>query len=179
MSRWVGLLVLGVGACQGEEAADTGTSSSIPLEEWPQEWVDQEQEVLRLVNIQRTIGAVCGDRPMGGGAPLLEMDEVLRGTARAHSRDMAKRGFFDHVNPGGKDPFDRIAAAGFTGAEPWGENIAGGQPTAASVVDDWMHSPGHCENIMEPQFRVLGVGLYVEQGTELVLYWTQNFAGSH
>lgn len=140
-----------------------------------------EDEVLELVNRHRFTGANCGGQGFGS-VPPLEADEVLRGTARAHSADMAHRAFEGHVNPDGEDPFDRMAAAGFNGADPWGENVAAGYPTAEEVVAGWMSSPGHCANIMEPAFAVLGVG-YFDYGDDdasvLRHYWTQNFAGSH
>ena len=68
-------------------------------------------------------------------APLApEHDFLLRHV----SEDMADRAFFDHVNPDGDDPFDRMSAAGFAGGYPWGENIALGPIDAAQVVQAWM-----------------------------------------
>ncbi len=63
------------------------------------------------------MGASC-DGEAFAPAPPLEMDEVLRIAARLHSSDMGERGFFDHDNPDGQSPFDRIAAVGFEGASP-------------------------------------------------------------
>ena len=54
-----------------------------------------------------------------------------------------------------------------------GENIGLGSPTAADVVDGWLHSPGHCANMMEPSFEELGVG-YDPSGA-IGSLWTQNF----
>jgi uncharacterized protein YkwD len=173
--------VLGVVAgCSGDsgDATTDGGAPTVP-EDWPAAWAAMEDEVVELCNVQRRFGATCGDTPMAGGLDLLESDEVLRGVARGHSLDMAVRGFFDHTNPDGDDPFDRIGAAGFTGDQPWGENIAAGSSTAADVVDQWMHSPGHCTNIMTPEFTVIGVGYDFEEDSEFRHYWTQNFAASH
>jgi uncharacterized protein YkwD len=49
-----------------------------------------------------------------------------------------------------------------------GENIARGQPTPAALVDAWMNSPGHCQNLLNPAFTQLGVGRYGQ-------LWTQDF----
>ena len=73
---------------------------------------------------------------------------------------MVKRGYFDHVSPGGKDPGVRISAAGYR-ASAWGENIAwgsGGLATPKSIVREWMNSEGHRENILRRVFRDSGDG---------------------
>ena len=95
--------------------------------------------------------------------------------ARQHSQDMADRGFFDHVDPDGADLEDRLRRAGFTGDPPHGENIAAGASTAAAVVEGWMGSVGHCENIMRGAFAVGSIGYVEGPGGPL---WTQVFAGS-
>lgn len=146
---------------------------------WPEAWRALEDEVLEQVNQERFVGANCGGEAMPGGLPPLEADEVLRATARLHSQDMAKRTFFEHINPDGDDPFDRMAAAGFEGAQPWGENIAYGTPDPEVVVELWMESPGHCMNIMLPEYRVLGVGYFADEESTGLFYWTQNFAAGH
>jgi hypothetical protein len=150
-------------ACAAQEPVDEDPITEA-TEDWQDAWAEYEEEVRELVNQQRFLGATCGNSPKPGGL---------------HSQDMADRNFFDHVNPDGDDPFDRMADAGFSGAEPWGENIAAGAPTPEIVVQGWMDSPGHCENIMFPAYRVIGVGYYTDDTSEWGHYWTQNFAGSH
>lgn len=166
--------VAGLGPAGG--GAHTGTDAT---EDWPEAWAAFEAEVVELVNRERYVGATCGGSARPGGLPALEMDAVIRGTARDHSADMAARGFFDHRNPDGALPEDRMAADGFAGALPWGENIAAGAWDAPTVVQGWMDSPGHCANIMEPGFRVIGVGYVFEEDSDWGHYWTQVFAGSH
>ena len=72
-----------------------------------------------------------------------------------------------------------MEAAGFTGAKPWGENIEAGSPTAEEVVAAWMSSPDHCRNIMDGQFAVIGIGLFVDPHSTYEYWWTQDFAASH
>jgi uncharacterized protein YkwD len=62
------------------------------------------------------------------------------------------------------------------GWSTWGENIAGGSSTPASVVTGWLNSDGHCANLMNPAFVDLGVGYYHAPGSMWTHYWTQNFA---
>jgi uncharacterized protein YkwD len=134
-----------------------------------------EQEVLALVNVHRQQGAVCGGRAFGP-APPLAFDPYLHRAARAHSQDMANRQFFDHTTPEGRTVADRLRAAGFRG-NAYGENIAAGNETASATVAQWMRSTGHCENIMDPQFRLLGVGYGANPASPYTHYWTQNFGG--
>lgn len=120
-----------------------------------------ERAVVCLVNEERT--------SQGLGA--LKRDPKLDRAARGHSKDMVKRKFFQHDNPSGKDPGDRIAATGYR-ASFWGENIFLGLRTAAGVMSGWMASPGHCRNILSPDALDIGVGTAVGRSP----LWTQLFA---
>ncbi|WP_140394629.1 CAP domain-containing protein, partial [Streptomyces recifensis] len=117
-------------------------------------------EVLRLVNVER---AKVGCTPVAA-------DSALTGLAEAFSGDMAARDFFDHTDPDGATPWDRAAKAGITGLG--GENIARGQSDAAAVMDAWMKSPGHRANILNCDFKTLGVGVHLAPGGP---WWTQDF----
>ena len=145
---------------------------------WPQEWADRELDVIDLVNERRAEGAVCGGEPYGKCGPV-EKNQLCTISARLHSEDMAKNNYFDHTGLNGSTPFDRMAAAGYAGPYPWGENIAAGQTSPAQVVQAWMDSPGHCRNIMNCGFKVLGVGYFHSDGSQMKHYWTQNFGGGH
>jgi uncharacterized protein YkwD len=117
------------------------------------------EQVLALVNHERA-AAGCGAVTADGG---------LAAVALAHSADMRDRGFFDHTNPEGLDPFDRAAAAGVSARA---ENIAWGQPDAAAVMVSWMASPGHRANILDCGLTRLGVGVAEGPGGP---WWTQLF----
>lgn len=119
-----------------------------------------EAEVLRLVNVER---AKVGCTPVTA-------DSALTGLAEAFSGDMAARGFFDHTDPDGATPWDRAGKAGIKGLG--GENIARGQSDAAAVMDAWMKSPGHRANILNCDFKTLGVGVHLAPGGP---WWTQDF----
>ena len=140
---------------------------------WPAEWTGFEDEVLRLTNERRAVGANCGGQMMGPAAPVSTLP-ALRTSARGHSRDMATRDYFDHTSPEGKGPSNRAVEAGYQGSFV-GENIAAGQPDPGRVVQAWLDSPGHCLNLMDPRYRVLGVGYFFEQNDNFGHFWTQNF----
>ncbi|KUN77044.1 RNA polymerase [Streptomyces bungoensis] len=122
---------------------------------------DTVTQVVALVNKERA-AAGCG--------PLTE-DPQLEQAAQGHSDDMAARGFFDHTNPDGADPGQRITAAGYRWST-YGENIAQGQQTPQAVMDSWMNSPGHRANILNCAFKDIGVGVHRGTGGP---WWTQDF----
>ncbi|MFE0439957.1 sigma-70 family RNA polymerase sigma factor [Streptomyces nigra] len=149
-----------------EKATPTGQAptrasrkaASAPQQEAPSGTVGQ---VVALVNKERA-AAGCG--------PLAE-DSLLDKSAQAHSADMAARDFFDHTNPDGADPGQRITAAGYRWST-YGENIAMGQQTPEAVMESWMNSPGHRANILNCSFKDIGVGVHEGPGGP---WWTQNF----
>lgn len=140
-------------------------------------WVEFESQVLKLVNEVRAEGAVCGSRGGFGPAPALKADARLRCAALKHSQDMADRNYFEHNNPDGENPLDRIRKTGYSGRLV-GENIAAGQDSPAAVMKGWMKSDGHCANIMKKEYTELGVGYVKQSGTKYKHYWTQNFGAS-
>ncbi|MFB7246373.1 SCP-like protein [Streptomyces populi] len=119
-----------------------------------------EAEVLKLVNDER---AKVGCSPVAANSSLTDL-------AQAFSEDMAAQDFFDHTDPGGLTPWDRAAKAGITSLG--GENIARGQADAAAVMEAWMNSPGHKANILNCDFKTLGVGVHFAEGGP---WWTQDF----
>ncbi|MGW1765093.1 CAP domain-containing protein [Streptomyces sp. NPDC002073] len=120
----------------------------------------QAQEVVRLVNVERA----------AAGCSALTVDADLTEAAQRYSDTMAATGNFSHTGADGSQPRDRIEAAGYDWSG-YGENIAMGQADAAAVVDAWMDSPGHRENILNCRFTEIGVGVSTAGGP----WWTQDF----
>jgi len=120
-----------------------------------------EARMLELVNEER---AKEGLRP-------LKADPELTAVARQHSADMFARGYFAHVSPDGKDPFDRIRAARVRFLTA-GENLALAQ-TVSIAHTGLMNSPGHRANILRRSFGRVGIGIL--DGGIYGLMVTQNF----
>ena len=97
-----------------------------------------------------------------------------RGLSKQEAVHTIVRGFFEHDNPDGESPFDRMERAGYS-YQAAGENIAAGQQTPEQVVLGWLDSPGHCSNIMSPDYTEIGVGYYYGEQDQFGHYWTQNF----
>lgn len=135
---------------------------SIPSEEVSnQSW---EQQVVDLVNIERA----------KVGLPALQHDSSLSKVAAAKSRDMRDRNYFSHDSPTYGSPFDMMRQFGVEYRSA-GENIAAGQRSPKEVMEAWMNSPGHRQNILSNQFTHIGVG--VAEGGSYGIYWTQMFVG--
>ncbi|MFD4003757.1 CAP domain-containing protein [Streptomyces rubiginosohelvolus] len=117
-------------------------------------------EVLALVNQER---AKVGCSPLSTSAPLTSL-------AQNFSEDMAARGFFDHTDPDGDTPWDRAAQAGVQGLAA--ENIARGQSDAQAVMEGWMNSEGHRANILNCDYKTIGIGVHEGSGGP---WWVQNF----
>ena len=98
------------------------------------------------------------------GEPPLTENARLQQAATFHSLDMAKRKYFDHLDPEGEQPVARIVHAGYPPIFV-GENLAWGEltkGTPAHMVSLWMKSPGHRANVLERGFREIGIGLAYE-----------------
>jgi hypothetical protein len=137
------------------------------------DWREAGQTVLRLVNDARGRPRVCGDRSFPAAPPLAWSDQLAQASL-VHSRDMAQRNYFDHLDPGGASVAERATKTGYR----WrvvGENIAAGQGSARQVVAGWLASPGHCENIMSREFAEMGAAYAINPHSALEIYWTQAF----
>lgn len=97
-----------------------------------------------------SLDMINAERSAAGLSPL-RRDAALERAALAHAKDMAARGYFDHVSPEGQTPRGRLLASGDCGLLT-GENIAKGQRTTEEVVRDWMASEGHRRNNLNGSF---------------------------
>lgn len=149
-----------------------------------------EYRIHELVNEKRSIFAL---RP-------LEWNQELADIADKHSEDMAKRRYYEHVTPEGLDLEDRFAQANFECLLPAGPDLflAGGENLfyignfsaiplqsdyrgteiiteymiAEAIVNGWMNSPGHRQNLLNPYWDSEGIGVYIIDND---VYVTQDF----
>ncbi len=119
-----------------------------------------DREILVLVNKHRTD---MGLKP-------LTLNGFITKEAEQHSRNMATKSVpFSH--DGFKDRSRRLRGK-IANANETAENVAYGSPTAARVVDNWLHSEGHRKNI-EGNYNLTGIG--VARSSDGTLYYTQIF----
>jgi uncharacterized protein YkwD len=130
-------------------------------------------QVLALTNEARSRPRRCGNASFEA-APPLRPNGLLDRAAAAHANDMARGNYLEHEARDGSQPGDRATRAGY----PWrsiGENIASGQTTAQQVVNEWVLSPTHCANLMNPRFSEMGLAYAVNLGSAGGIYWAQEF----
>jgi Cysteine-rich secretory protein family len=122
-----------------------------------------EQQVMDLANQDRA----------QQGLPPLKWDPALAQAAAAHAQMMAGQSELSHQYPGEPDLAARCGAAGahFRTIE---ENVALA-PTPQALEQEWMHSPLHRANIMNPSMNTIGVGL-VKRGANY--YAVEDFAST-
>ncbi|MDH1261853.1 CAP domain-containing protein [Pseudomonas sp. GD03944] len=131
------------------------------------------QKLLERINAVRAQARQCGNQSFSAAAPLT-WNATLGGTAEVHSRAMANGNFFGHQDADGRTPGDRAELAGYVG-QRIGENIAAGLDASDKVVDGWLASPGHCANLMNPQFTELGAAYATDPKSDAGIYWTAMF----
>ena len=117
-------------------------------------------------DVARVVELVNAERAKAG-CSAVTVNSKLTKAAQDHSADMAANGNMSHTGSDGSPPDQRITRAGYSWST-YGENVAYGYSTPEQVMQGWMNSPGHRENILNCAFEEIGVGL---SGT----YWTQDF----
>jgi uncharacterized protein YkwD len=130
-------------------------------------------KVLQLTNEARARSRRCGDREFAPAPPLRD-NAQLDEAAASHAKDMAQHQYLEHTGRDGSTPAQRVERSGYSWRSV-GENIAAGQGTAEDVVDDWLSSPGHCANLMSPDFVEMGVAFSVNMASRPAVYWAQEF----
>lgn len=131
------------------------------------------EALLQATNEARASGRRCGSELYPQTTPL-RWNGRLAKSARIHSRDMASNNFFSHTGSDGLQSWDRARNAGFQYSRI-GENIAAGYNNVASVQTGWENSAGHCRNIMNPDFKVMGAGCITRSNSDYQRYWTVVF----
>lgn len=129
------------------------------------------QQMHQAVNAARSESRYCGDK-LYATAPPLRLSFSLTEAATRHAKDMAALGFVAHQGSDGSRVGDRAKAVGYS---RWaGENVAGGTATLDDTMAEFLASPGHCQNIMNPNAVEFGAACVV--GSEPYrIYWTQVF----
>lgn len=153
----LGSTTLGAGA-----AAAAGDCT--PGSDWGTTRADFAAQTIDLVNAYRA----------SRGLRQLVVGPALQASAVWKARHMARYGYMTHEDPAppvARSPGERMTACGVTGG--WGENIAYGYPTPASVFNGWINSPGHRANIENPSYVSIGSGAASSASGQL--YWAHVF----
>jgi len=147
-----------------------------------------KQKYLDAINQARSQTQDCGYKGIKAPAPALKWNDKLYDAAYMHSNDLAETDTFSHTGSGTKSDLaaqklhpnvgstvkERIEYTGYIWSR-YGENIAAGYDTIESTMIAWLDSPGHCANIMNPNFKEVGMALVTKDGSKYYYYWTQDF----
>lgn len=142
---------------------DAALAREFPDCEDPARAADWEDEILRLVNLERG----------RNGLNTLSRNETLEDQASQYACEMITYDFFAHVNPVTASTLADRASEFKYKYHVIGENLAGGQLTPEQAFQDWMESPGHRANILDPRFTEIGIA--VKAGGSYGFYWVQEF----
>lgn len=148
---------------------------------WHQgDFFDRETAALRDLEAVRAemLERVNAARRSAGLPPLRRSPDLDR-AAQEHARDLLARRYYDHHSPEGSTPLSRASAAGYT-ADLIAENLHQRTAPVEAVLDDWLRSPAHRRNLLDPGASDLGVGLAIGPGYGLDpsgyrVVWVQSF----
>lgn len=123
------------------------------------------QQMLNLVNAERS---------KRGVSPLV-LNALLQKSTQNHTDDMLERSYYSHETPEGKTVLDRVRVVGYT-PQAVGENIAKGQLSVEEVMQGWIDSKEHLDNIIDPDFTEIGFGVsFGKNNNGFEVIWGQNF----
>lgn len=123
---------------------------------------------------RRMLQAVNAER-RGRALPSLAPNPRLDRIAQTYADDMLKRSHYGHVDPEGLTVRERAYAGGYD-LRFVAENLASGQPTVEEVMDGWMKSEKHRDNILSKIYTEAGFGLSIgrnRRGYQII--WVQVF----
>jgi uncharacterized protein YkwD len=154
------MLALGGAAPAGARAADCAYADDVPTRTSGTGTFANYYNYMIARRASDAVICLTNNERAARGLGALTRNSKLTTAAIKHSWDMADRNYFSHYSPEGTGPLQRIQAAGYCSSCWWGENISwgtGSYSTPRSVVSRWMASTGHRANILNPNFRDVGV----------------------
>ncbi len=131
--------------------------------------------LLAQLNALRSQGQSCGEVPRPA-APPLRWEPKLAHSAQAFAAELAQRDGLSHVGAGGGGLRERFKRSGYLFARA-GENLAAGQEELDEALQVWLNSASHCDNLMQPEFRDVGLACAVGPGT-YQRYWVLHLGRS-
>ena len=184
------LLLSGCGGVSSKLGFDENSTSNFSeLSEKEKETLNvlstNQQKLLDAINKARSTEVTCGERGTFGPVHALTWNPNLYAAALEHVTDLAYSNTFSHEGSGteyditgdGRPSkfYERIVANGYSDYYSVGENIAGGQRSLDNVMEAWMASPTHCENIMKDTYTEIGIAIVIKSDSNYQVYWGQNF----
>lgn len=124
-------------------------------------------DLVKEINAARSEPRYCGSLKLEASAPLA-LNCTLQRSAQEHANTLAKKERLSHRGEGNSRLGTRVTSSGYQWSAV-GENIAKGQTTASSLLEDWLASRKHCKNLLNAKYQEIGVA---RKGP----YWVAVFA---
>jgi uncharacterized protein YkwD len=105
-----------------------------------------------------------------GAVQSLAWESRLAGSAHEQASDLALRDLLSHVDARQRGLGARLRGAGYAAASA-GENLAAGQSSFDDTLQAWLISPTHCANLMQPEFRDVGLACVQRPGSRYERFW--------
>ncbi|MBR2847432.1 MAG: S-layer homology domain-containing protein [Clostridia bacterium] len=117
-----------------------------------------------------TVLEIVNEERAKKGYAALAIDATLQKAANQRAKELAEN--FSHERPDGTSATTVVSEFGVQ-CKMFGENIAMGQTSARQVMDEWLDSPAHRENILQQEYDKIGIGVY--EDADGIKYWVQLF----
>lgn len=143
---------------------------------WPDFFHEQTRDLLDLQAVRAEMLRLTNDARREAQRPPLRPERHLEACAQRYADLMLARSHYGHRGPDGDTVRERAEAAGYRVYAALGENLAEGQFTVAEVMDGWLHSPAHRENLLSATFTEVGFGVALgknDRGWQVL--WVQCF----
>jgi len=130
-----------------------------------------QRAVERLNDVRQTAAPCEGAAAQPAAVrQLLAWEQRLATSAQAQASDLAQRDLLSHVDAQQRSFGLRLRSAGYAAAGA-GENLAAGQTDFDDTLQAWLASPTHCANLMQPDFRDVGLACVQRPGSRYERFW--------
>ena len=127
-----------------------------------------QRAVVRLNELRQQADAPCAATQ--ASMQPLAWESRLAASAHAQASDLALRDLLSHVDVRQRGLGARLRSAGYAAADA-GENLAAGQTDFDDTMQAWLASPSHCANLMQPEFRDVGLACVQRRGSRYERFW--------
>jgi uncharacterized protein YkwD len=133
----------------------------------------QLRQAVEQLNALRRQAAPCA---AGGSAAMqrLSWESRLATSAVEQARDLALQDRLSHIDSRNRGLGTRLRSVGYAAAGA-GENLAAGQTDFEDTVQAWLASPSHCANLMQPEYRDVGLACVQRRGSRYERFWVAHF----
>jgi uncharacterized protein YkwD len=132
----------------------------------------QMHKAVEQLNALRRQAAPCA--PTSAAMQSLAWESKLAVSAQEQAMDLAARDRLSHVDSRNRGLGVRLRSVGYAAAGA-GENLAAGQSDIDDALQAWLASPSHCANLMQPEYRDVGLACVQRRGSRYERFWVAHF----